>query len=397
MWIFRGKGKHIKLETLSEYLDERLSAPDRGRLEQHLEACPRCQEELGSLQYTVGLLRRAPEVGLRRSFTLERAPVIGPVASPARWGPRVPAFAYGAAASVAVILFVVVLSADLSGFLSEDASAPQQQVHSVELPGVSTPSPQPTPVPDEPEKMGVAMAPQPPEAEQAVAAAAPSDAGMAKAAPAPTPPARSAVSPQGASESGESEDLAQSAPLPPAQSADDQAVTSSRVAPSQQTALASSGADTMAVAGPEATAAPQVAPFSAGADTTAVAPSSEATPPPQAASVSAEAETIVVPPPPEAMPEPSESEGEFAIEGTVMPLPTQPPLLSPQPAEIERAAAPVDTAEASEAPRVQPPKAPTEGTATIWRALEGASGGFALILVAVVFWKMRQVRRRTAL
>ena len=128
MWIFRKKKEHLDLETLSEHLDGRLSADDSRRVELHLEACSECKQEFESLRSTVHLIRRVPEMSPRRSFTLDVAPSI----EPAPEGPRVPAWAYGAVASVAVLAFVAVLSADLGGLLEGDVSESRQVTNAAE-------------------------------------------------------------------------------------------------------------------------------------------------------------------------------------------------------------------------------------------------------------------------
>ena len=122
MRIFKKREEHSSLDTLSEYLDGRLSATNSQRVARHVELCSGCSEESSSLELTVGLLRRAPMVAPRRSFTLREEPAI----TPARTAIRAPSWAYGAAASVAVVLFALVLSADLSGTLSRDVSAPDE-------------------------------------------------------------------------------------------------------------------------------------------------------------------------------------------------------------------------------------------------------------------------------
>ena len=136
MWTFRKKREHIKLETLSEYLDGRLSADVRQKTENHLRACQQCREELESLDYTVGLLRRVPMATPSRSFTLDEG--ISTAPAPARV--RVPSWAYGAAASVAAIFFVALLSVDMGGLLVRDISdtrATQQAVNGTTAPAVS--------------------------------------------------------------------------------------------------------------------------------------------------------------------------------------------------------------------------------------------------------------------
>ena len=171
MWIFRKKKEHLDLETLSEHLDGRLSADDSRRVELHLEACSECKQEFESLRSTVHLIRRVPEMSPRRSFTLDVAPSI----EPARDGPRVPAWAYGAVASVAVLAFVAVLSADLGGLLEGDvsesrlateqaiATEPQDKLDAAALP--STPTPQATLKPEIEETPAVESAVEAPEPE----------------------------------------------------------------------------------------------------------------------------------------------------------------------------------------------------------------------------------------
>ena len=130
MRYFQIKQGHISLETLSEHLDGRLSTGSREKVERHLQACSRCGDELESLRSTVGLLRRVPMLSPRRVFTLDSAPSTAPTHQ--RLG--VPAWASGAVASVAVMIFAVVLSADLGGFLAEDVSAPDVLVTPIEAP-----------------------------------------------------------------------------------------------------------------------------------------------------------------------------------------------------------------------------------------------------------------------
>lgn len=124
MWILKRRAEHVSPETLSEYMDERLQGEERLRVEGHLEACAACMEEMESLQYTVSLLRRMPTVSLRRSFAFEKTPT---AAQPTR-RPMAPAWAYGAAASLAVALFAAVISADLSGSLAGEAALTPEAV-----------------------------------------------------------------------------------------------------------------------------------------------------------------------------------------------------------------------------------------------------------------------------
>ena len=57
-------------QDLSAYIDGRLPATSRARLEKHLQGCSECRAELASLQETVDLLHALPTVKLPRSFLL---------------------------------------------------------------------------------------------------------------------------------------------------------------------------------------------------------------------------------------------------------------------------------------------------------------------------------------
>lgn len=138
MRIFKRRKEHASLETLSEYLDGRLSATDTQEVKRHLELCTRCSEELSSLELTVGLLRKAPAVAPRRTFTLQEPLALAPVPL----GVRAPAWAYGAAASVAIVLFALVLSADLSGTLAGEGSTPGASRQTTEASLAPTPLPE---------------------------------------------------------------------------------------------------------------------------------------------------------------------------------------------------------------------------------------------------------------
>ena len=120
----------MRPETLSEYVDGRLSQREHSKVERHLEGCSLCARELKSIQYTVGLLRRAPVVSPRRSFTMAGVPLT----APPRLLLKAPAWAYGAVASVAVLFFAVVLSADATGLLAGDASGPDSPLQTGEPP-----------------------------------------------------------------------------------------------------------------------------------------------------------------------------------------------------------------------------------------------------------------------
>ncbi len=57
-------------ERLSDYMDGRLSAGDRAKVERHMAACVRCSADLASLRQTADILRATPVRMLPRSFVL---------------------------------------------------------------------------------------------------------------------------------------------------------------------------------------------------------------------------------------------------------------------------------------------------------------------------------------
>lgn len=102
----------VRREDLSAYLDDRLIASERARVEEHVDACGRCRQELEELRAVVRALRGLSYVPVRRSFRLSPAQVQA-ARAPARptW-----AYAYGplgATAAAAAILFAVLLGGDL--------------------------------------------------------------------------------------------------------------------------------------------------------------------------------------------------------------------------------------------------------------------------------------------
>ena len=145
MWIFKKNREHIELEALSEYLDARLSLDERQKVELHLGVCSRCGEELASLRQTVGLLKRVPMESPRQVFALGETPY----AVPTSQRRRLPTWAYGAATSMAVMLFALVLSADLGGLLAREAAAPDLAARAEEASQAPTAPPQATMVTEE--------------------------------------------------------------------------------------------------------------------------------------------------------------------------------------------------------------------------------------------------------
>lgn len=113
---------------LSEYIDNRLPAQERHRLEAHLAACPQCQEELASLRATVTMLRALPPVPVPRGFYVyrERARARAPLFNlRAIFRPGLAGAGLRFATAVVTLLFVVVLSADIfTHLLLPQAAAP---------------------------------------------------------------------------------------------------------------------------------------------------------------------------------------------------------------------------------------------------------------------------------
>jgi len=125
-WPIWRKDRHLGQGEISEYLDGRLSGRQIERIEAHLESCAACREEVESLRMTTQLLRRMPQREPGRSFVFEAPPE--PVTAPR---PRVPSWAYGAAASAFALAFAIILSVDLSGVLVSSAPIGDRQAQEV--------------------------------------------------------------------------------------------------------------------------------------------------------------------------------------------------------------------------------------------------------------------------
>ncbi len=131
---------------LSEYIDNRLDDEKKTLIERHLQTCEACSKELESLQMTVQLLHRVPEVPVPRSFTVtasepKRERALGP--GSLRW--------LRPATAVIAIALVVLLAGDfLNVFVSNPGvssganvtyvrfspAAPTEQQTMVAVPGV---------------------------------------------------------------------------------------------------------------------------------------------------------------------------------------------------------------------------------------------------------------------
>ena len=160
--------RHPGTEALSEYLDSLLSPRRQAQVARHLESCDGCQAELASLQLTVGLLQRVPQVEPPRSFIFTAPPL---VERPLRPQGALNWALAGAGASLALLL-AVVLSADMVGVLrGDDGETAQQEASPSSDASIAAT-----------QAIGDIMADPPPQAAIAPAAAPPP-------ASAPTPPA----------------------------------------------------------------------------------------------------------------------------------------------------------------------------------------------------------------
>lgn len=147
----RQRGRHISGETLSEYLDERLSRPALQALERHLEECQACRQELASLQATVMLLRRVSPEAVPRSFALRLAQEGTGRSLYLGYG----LFALRGATVATTLLLAMMLVLDLSALYSGPQVAPALRMAASEERGkigalqpASRPAPPPAAVPE---------------------------------------------------------------------------------------------------------------------------------------------------------------------------------------------------------------------------------------------------------
>jgi len=98
-------------ESLSAYLDGELSPAEKTRVEQHLQECEACAQNLATLRQTVSLLKELPTKRAPRSFTIR------PVTVKAKRAAAPPAWGYGllkGATALAVLLLVLLVGGDLA-------------------------------------------------------------------------------------------------------------------------------------------------------------------------------------------------------------------------------------------------------------------------------------------
>ena len=124
MGIFGLGHKHLSAGTLNEYLDDRLSAGARDRVQQVIAGCPHCGLELEALRQTRLLLRQLPEVTPRRSFLISPSnePVTAP---PAPRRVRVPQWAYAGTASLAALVLTLMVVVDATGLVAPGRTTEQ--------------------------------------------------------------------------------------------------------------------------------------------------------------------------------------------------------------------------------------------------------------------------------
>src|SRR5258708_5867857 len=98
-----------KLELLSAYLDGALSSSERTQLEARLQQEPDLRAALDDLRQTVQLIRAVPKLALPRNFTLDPAKYRRRTPWWARFGMFQVVGAIGAAASILIIAFGLLL------------------------------------------------------------------------------------------------------------------------------------------------------------------------------------------------------------------------------------------------------------------------------------------------
>ena len=227
MGIFN-RHRHLRPEILSEYLDGRLDQGHQELVARRLAGCPACQEELNTLQNTVSVLRSLPHLPLPRSFTLATAPSpVDPaklIRKPAPMVMKMPAWAYGSAASLAGLALALMLSAEAAGLASPASFETTGQTT-----GQATATPEDAAVAKESPVEAQVAAP-----EMADQAAAPADS---SAAPAPQTalPAHSCPAPVAPTPTGCSATASRRAPRPGSSRSEPPATTTSSACTSATT------------------------------------------------------------------------------------------------------------------------------------------------------------------
>jgi len=122
-----GKDKcHQTKRKLSAYIDQRLDLREREGVEQHLEACQECRQELHSLRAAVDLLHSVPQAVPRRSFAVtETRPL-------PHWAPFP---ALRVATAVLAVSLVLVFAADMTNLFQTRPLATEEKGASSYEPG----------------------------------------------------------------------------------------------------------------------------------------------------------------------------------------------------------------------------------------------------------------------
>jgi hypothetical protein len=97
-------------ESLSAYLDGELTPAEKSRVEQHLQECRACAQNLATLRQTVSLLKELPAKRAPRSFAVKPVTIRARRAAPPAWG-------YGllkGATALAALLLVLLVGGDLA-------------------------------------------------------------------------------------------------------------------------------------------------------------------------------------------------------------------------------------------------------------------------------------------
>ena len=129
MGIFGLGHKHLSAETLTEYLDDRLSAGARERVQQVAAGCPDCSLELDALGQTRLLLRQLPEITPRRRFFI--SPSNEPVTTPpATTWVRFPQWVYAGTASLAALVLTLMVVVDATGLVAPGRTTEQASYES---------------------------------------------------------------------------------------------------------------------------------------------------------------------------------------------------------------------------------------------------------------------------
>jgi anti-sigma factor RsiW len=133
VFLRNSQRQHVPVDLLSAYLDNQVTAAERGRIEGHLSSCETCQRELEALRQTVGLLHAMPRLAVPRAFTLSEAQVgiRRPAARPAWYG--------GVLRGMGAVAAVVLVALIATSLLRRPAWTPTQLVARAPQPAPASP------------------------------------------------------------------------------------------------------------------------------------------------------------------------------------------------------------------------------------------------------------------